>query len=190
MDGPLELIASTIVYLSMLLSPVREGGNPHANINNYPGPQTCVACHQQQASDALNSEHLQWRGKWEHVNTYCTSPAPADYACRSCHASTGKVSNLTVNDVDCLICHQDTYRRALGPLSVPVTVTDWQGNQKTYHTPQKNASGDYEMQPRFDLMPAGTTMTSWRRPSTCPHALPASPAMPKRAARTAPSAAI
>ena len=108
-----RLIASTIIYLTLLLSPVGEGGNPHANINDYLGPQTCVTCHPQQASDALNSEHLQWRGKWDHVNTYCTSPAPADYACLSCHASTGKVTNLTVNDVDCLICHQDTYRRAL-----------------------------------------------------------------------------
>jgi hypothetical protein len=159
MDGPLQFVASTIIYLTLLFSPGSNGSNPHAAIYNCLGPQTCVACHPQQASDALNSEHLQWRGKWAHVNTYCTSPAPADYACRSCHASTGKVSNLTVNDVDCLICHQDTYRRALGPLSVPVVVTDWQGNQKTYYTPQKNASGEYEMLPRFDLMPAGTTMT-------------------------------
>ncbi len=30
--------------------------------------------------------------------------------------------------------------------------------KKTYWTPEKNAEGDYPMQPRFDLMPAGTTM--------------------------------
>jgi hypothetical protein len=41
---------------------------------------------------------------------------------------------------------------------VPLTVTDWQGNQKTYNTPQENPDGSYTMQPRFDLMPAGTTM--------------------------------
>ncbi len=190
MDGPLELIASTIIYLTLLLSPVGEGGNPHANINDYLGPQTCVACHPQQANDALNSEHLQWRGKWDHVNTYCTSPAPADYACLACHGSTGKVSNLTVNDVDCLICHQDTYRRALGPLTVPVTVTDWQGNQKTYNTPQKNASGEYEMKPRFDLMPAGTTMTRLAQTVHLPTRATCLACHAKAGARMAPSAAI
>ncbi len=132
--------------------------NPHGSIAQYDGPQTCIACHAKQADDALHSEHMQWEGKWSEVNTYCTSPEPADYACLSCHASTGKVSNLTPNDVDCLICHSDTYRRSLQPLDIPVTVTDWQGNTKTYWTPQKNAEGNYTMQPRFDLMPEGTTM--------------------------------
>ncbi len=131
---------------------------PHQNITNYEGPQTCVACHTQEANDALHSEHMKWDGKWAQVNTYCTAPQPAEYACLSCHASTGKVTNQTVNDVDCLICHSDTYRRSLQPLDIPLTVTDWQGNQKTYMTPRKNAEGNYTMQPRFDLMPAGTTM--------------------------------
>lgn len=131
---------------------------PHRNITQYDGPQTCVACHATEAEDALHSEHMKWEGKWSQVNTYCTSPEPADYACLSCHASTGKVTNQTVNDVDCLICHSDTYRRSLQPLDIPVTVTDWQGTTKTYMTPRKNAEGNYTMQPRFDLMPPGTTM--------------------------------
>jgi len=143
----------------------------HLNITQYDGPQTCIACHADEANGALNSIHLQWNGltpdvpniqgetgKWAQVNTYCTAPAPADFACRSCHATTGKVENLTVNDVDCLTCHQDTYQRTLGPLADPVVVTDWTGAERTYYFPQKNAAGDYEMQPRFDLMPPGTTM--------------------------------
>lgn len=132
--------------------------DPHKSITQYNGPQTCVACHATEADNALHSEHMRWDGKWQQVNTYCTSPAPAEYACLSCHASTGKVTNQTVNDVDCLVCHNDTYQRSLQPLSVPLTVTDWQGNQKTYNTPQENPDGSYSMQPRFDLMPAGTTM--------------------------------
>lgn len=131
---------------------------PHSSIVQYDGPQTCVTCHAKQADDALHSEHMQWQGKWKEVNTYCTAPEPAEYSCLSCHASTGKVTNLTVNDVDCLVCHSDTYQRSLGPLSTPVTVTDWQGNSKTYWTPAKNAEGDYTMLPRFDLMPPGTTL--------------------------------
>ncbi len=141
-------------------TPPPSSGNPHSTITEYNGPETCVQCHATQAQDALHSEHMQWEGKWQQVNTYCTSPAPADYACLSCHASTGKVTNQTANDVDCLVCHNDTYKRSLQPLDIPVTVVDWQGNSKTYNTPSKNAEGNYTMQPRFDLMPPGTTMVS------------------------------
>ncbi len=63
----------------------------HESITQYNGPQTCVACHATEANDALHSEHMRWDGKWQQINTYCTAPAPADYACLSCHASTGKV---------------------------------------------------------------------------------------------------
>ena len=136
--------------------------NPHASIQAYDGPQTCIACHSTEAESALHSEHMQWAGKWKQVNTYCTAPEPADFACRSCHAGTGKVTNLTVNDVDCLICHSDTYQRALGPQSNEVTVVDWQGATKIYHFPIK-VNGDYQMLPRFDLMPAGTTMVDLAR---------------------------
>lgn len=141
-------------------TPTTGTGNPHAGITKYEGPQTCVACHAVEAEGALHSEHVQWQGKWEHVNTYCTAPEPADYACLNCHATTGAVKNLTVNDVDCLICHSNTYQRSLQPLSIPVTVVDWMGTTKTYYTPVKNSKGNYEFQPRYDLMPAGTTMES------------------------------
>lgn len=141
-------------------TPTSVPGNPHAAITKYEGPQTCVACHQEEANGALHSEHVQWQGKWTQVNTYCTAPEPADYACLNCHATTGAVKNLTVNDVDCLICHSNTYQRSLQPLSIPLTVVDWMGNSKTYNTPLKNAQGNYEFKPRYDLMPAGTTMES------------------------------
>jgi RNase P subunit RPR2 len=102
---------------------------------------------------------MQWAGKWKEVNTYCTAPEPADFACRSCHVSTGGVTNLTAPEkTDCLVCHNDTYKRALGP-TTPVTVTDWQGTTKTYGFPVK-VNGEYQFQPRYDLMPAGTTMLS------------------------------
>ena len=136
--------------------------NPHAGIQSYDGPQTCIACHAAEADNALHSEHMQWAGKWKQVNTYCTAPEPADFACRACHAGTGKVTNLTVNDVDCLVCHSDTYQRALGPQTNDVTVVDWQGTTRVYHFPIK-VNGDYQMQPRFDLMPAGTTMVDLAR---------------------------
>ena len=139
-----------------------DSDNPHASIQSYDGPQTCIACHSSEAESALHSEHMQWAGKWKEVNTYCTAPEPADFACRTCHASTGKVTNLTVNDVDCLVCHSDAYKRALGPQTNAVTVVDWQGTTKVYNFPVK-VNGDYQMLPRFDLMPAGTTMVDLAR---------------------------
>lgn len=164
------LFLAGTVFLPLILA-----GNPvptdpaeaHAIIAQYNGPQTCINCHPTEANDALNAEHMQWQGKWTQVNTYCTAPEPADYACRSCHASTGKVDNLTSKDVDCLVCHNNTYQRALGPQTIVVTVTDWQGNTKTYQTPEK-IDGDYRMQPRYDLMPPGTTMTQLARTVTRP----------------------
>ncbi|MCB0042138.1 MAG: hypothetical protein KDE23_20780, partial [Caldilinea sp.] len=153
-------------------TPPSQGGIPeHLAITSYEGPKTCVACHAEEANGALHSIHIQWKGdtpdvpnipdatgKWEQVNTYCTAPAPADFACRSCHASTGKVANLTEEDVDCLVCHQDKYQRSLGPLNDPVSVVDWTGQTRTYQFPRKNALGEYEMLPRYDLMAPGTTM--------------------------------
>jgi RNase P subunit RPR2 len=141
--------------------------NPHASITSYNGPQTCIACHASEAQSMLTSDHMQWAGKWKEVNTYCTAPEPADFACRSCHVSTGKVTNLTVNDIDCLICHNDTYKRALGPQTNYQTVIDWTGASKTYNFPVK-INGDYQFQPRYDLMPAGTTMLSLAQNVTVP----------------------
>ncbi len=155
-------------------TPPSQGGIPeHLAITSYEGPKTCVACHAEEANGALHSIHIQWKGdtpdvpnipdatgKWEQVNTYCTAPAPADFACRSCHASTGKVANLTEEDVDCLVCHQDKYQRSLGPLNDPVSVVDWTGTTRTYQFPRKNAAGEYEMLPRYDLMAPGTTMAA------------------------------
>lgn len=143
-------------------TPTPDPTNPHASLTSYNGPSTCVSCHPSEADSILHSEHMQWNGKWKEVNTYCTAPEPADFACRSCHVSTGKVQNNTINDTDCLVCHNDTYKRALGPQTNVVTVTDWTGATKTYNFPVK-VNGDYQFQPRYDLMPAGTTMLSLAR---------------------------
>lgn len=167
-DSPSHSNASNTTVLPLVLNRMTPDTtppavHPHRTIFEYDGPQTCIDCHPIEADHALNSEHVQWIGKWEHINTYCTAPKIADFACLSCHATTGKVTELSVNDVDCLICHQDVYQRALGPLSVPVTVTDWQGTSKTYYTPEKNTQGHYQMLPSEDQLPPGTTMAELAR---------------------------
>lgn len=134
---------------------------PHASITKYDGPQTCVACHASQADGALHSEHIQWQGKWPQINTYCTAPEPSQYQCLSCHATTGKVNtaanptNVTVNDVDCLMCHSEVYAHAPGPLDGAITVVDVAGNTRDVKIPLPNAQGDYKLLPK---VPAGMTV--------------------------------
>jgi hypothetical protein len=143
------------------------GNGTHASITSYDGPQICVNCHASQADSALHSEHMQWSGKWTQINTYCTAPINSEFACLNCHAGTGKVTNTTTADVDCLICHSKTYQRTLGPKNTPLTITDWQGNTRTLMAPDK-INGNYQFQPDFSKMPAGTTMVDLARNVTKP----------------------
>ncbi len=123
--------------------PIYDPAHPHSSITQYDGPQTCVACHASEAESAVHSEHVQWQGKWPQINTYCTAPEPSQYQCLSCHATTGKTNTatMTASDVDCLMCHSDSYKHAPGPLTGTLTVTDWQNNTKTVKIPEKNAAG-------------------------------------------------
>jgi hypothetical protein len=141
--------------------------NTHASIASYDGPQTCINCHATQADNALHSEHMQWSGKWTQINTYCTAPLNSEFACLNCHAGTGKITNLTTQDVDCLVCHSDTYQRTLGPKTVELNITDWQGTSRTVMAPEK-VNGNYQFQPDFNKMPAGTTMLDVARNVTKP----------------------
>lgn len=103
----------------------------HATIREYKGPSTCVVCHQIEAEDMFGSVHYQWSGSTPNVtnisgdagkadggfSTYCGTPASSPQAtCASCHVSYGKVPSDTMsteqlNNIDCLMCHQDRYKR-------------------------------------------------------------------------------
>ena len=88
-------------------------GDPHASINAYNGPQTCVACHEDEARSLHGSVHYQQSGPTDYVtnidgpsgerwngpsglgysgiNTYCgaheTSPR---FTCAGCHVGNGR----------------------------------------------------------------------------------------------------
>ncbi len=111
---------------------------PHAGIQRYDGPSTCVACHQTEAQDVFHSVHYQQTGPTPNVtniegnagergdgaiayNSYCGSHITSSRAtCAACHIGNGQFPTRTVspaqlNNIDCLLCHQDAYRRTAAP---------------------------------------------------------------------------
>jgi hypothetical protein len=150
----------------------------HLAISSYDGPSTCIACHQVEAQDMLNSLHMQWSGPTTKlsnasgqvlgkavggINTFCTYAPSSKGACYSCHvrADGNAPHPPDVNDVDCLMCHSDTYQRTtVADPTKPVSVTDIYGKVKTYIFGAQDAEGNYTTVPDYALMPTGTTMES------------------------------
>ena len=107
----------------------------HSGIQEYKGPETCVACHAKQAKDMFGSLHYQWNGPTPNVpnidgtagkgngsfNTYCgATNASRRIVCWQCHVGYGKKVETTedveqLNNIDCMMCHQDAYKRKAVP---------------------------------------------------------------------------
>lgn len=97
----------------------------------YNGPGTCLQCHEDHALDVFDSTHYQWKGiapdmlnqaSWlqgKHagaVNTYCGNITGNWQGCSACHVGrgaepTGDPSRAQLKNIDCLICHQEAYKR-------------------------------------------------------------------------------
>lgn len=107
----------------------------HAKIEKYEGPKTCVKCHEKEARDMFGSVHYQWNGQTPEVtnidgkagkngtafNTYCaTINTTRRIVCWKCHVGYGKqvtevLDSEQINNIDCLMCHQDKYKRKFAP---------------------------------------------------------------------------
>ncbi len=154
----------------------------HQSITEYTGPETCIACHEDEAHDALNSIHMQWSGPTTNlsnvstengipslgkgdvaINTFCTYAPSSAGACYGCHVrADGNAGHAPeVNDVDCLMCHNDTYQRSFVPdTENPVTVTNVDGITRDYIFGLQDSEGNYTTIPDYSKMPEGTTMES------------------------------
>ena len=101
------------------------------------------------------------------INTFCTYAMSSAGACFGCHVrADGNAPHApSVNDVDCLMCHQDTYQRKfVADPNNNVTVTNVLGETKTYVFGAVDpVTGDYTTVPNFDAMPPGTTMVELAR---------------------------
>jgi hypothetical protein len=155
-------------------------GNPieeHLAIESYEGPQTCIACHEKEAHDMLSSIHMKWAGPTPNlsntngeelgkekagINTFCTYAPSSKGACYGCHirADGNAGHEPELGDVDCLMCHNDTYQRTfVMDTENPVTVENIFGELKSYIFGKQDAeTGDYTTVPDYNKMPEGTTM--------------------------------
>jgi len=114
----------------------RPGSSGHHGVTTYQGSATCRQCHSNKVQEVLDSEHYRWAGKLGKINDFCTYPdinwlqqitvaAPdgtsrtAVTGCASCHMSYGEFTPtaaggtmpVQADNIDCLICHSDAYRR-------------------------------------------------------------------------------
>jgi PKD repeat protein len=150
----------------------------HTSILSYNGPATCVACHPNEAQAMLSSVHVKWAGPTPEltntngeelgkakggINTFCTYAMSSKAACFGCHirADGNAPDAPQVNDVDCLMCHNDVYQRKFIPdPNNSRTVTNILGQIKTYFFGKTDTEGNYLTEPDFTKMPVGTTMVS------------------------------
>lgn len=169
--------------------PVNPPGEPliegpiaaHNTITAYNGPATCISCHAQEAGEMLNSLHMKWEGPTPNltnssgeelgkakggINTFCTYAMSSKAACFSCHvrADGNAPHPAEAKDVDCLMCHSDTYQRKFVlDTANPQEVTNILGQLKTYLWGKVDAQGNYTTVPDFAKMPAGTNMVNVAR---------------------------
>ncbi len=150
----------------------------HQAITSYDGPNTCIGCHEASAYNMLDSLHMQWSGPTPDltntngedlgkavagINSFCTYAMSSGGACFGCHVrADGNAPHAPdVNDVDCLMCHNDAYQRSMVPdLDNPVTVTDYLGNEKDYVFGAQDADGNYSFVPK---LAEGMTMVDLAR---------------------------
>jgi len=102
----------------------------HQNIATWQGSATCLQCHETEAQQVFHSAHYQWLGETPYmttgpyiqgkldvgVNSYCINTTGNWAGCGACHVGLGarpesQVSQGQLENIDCLICHQDNYKR-------------------------------------------------------------------------------
>ncbi len=127
----------------------------HSSIMEYTGPETCIACHETEAMEVHGSVHYQQTGMTPNVtnidgtsgkgedafNTYCGSIRTSPYfTCAGCHVGNGlppepEMTTEQLNNIDCLMCHQEDYARTGAPPYEDVFVVGEDGFLTTIQIP-------------------------------------------------------
>ena len=133
--------AGSQVYLPLIANykPLQTSHAKYFSV--YEGSKTCTPCHKQEAAEVHGSAHYQWKGdtpsvpnlgtagKLGGINDFCGYPdinwiglmtnldgKTVDGGCSTCHTGLGlkpdpSASAEQLENIDCLICHSETYRR-------------------------------------------------------------------------------
>ncbi|HEY9172017.1 MAG TPA: fibronectin type III domain-containing protein [Verrucomicrobiae bacterium] len=147
----------------------------HAQITAYNGPATCIACHQRQAQEMFGSVHYQEMAETPGVanidgpagkgrngamvmNSYCGTPTTSSRAtCATCHTGNGRIPSTQITaeqlvNIDCMMCHQDAYKRVPAPPYVQVSFPGTNGTTHTINAVVEDETG-------FDFVPDTAKMT-------------------------------
>lgn len=124
-------IILTLLVISAAFVFSENSPNPHRGLR-WTGTGTCLACHESEAREVHTSVHNQWmgealytvngpdrQGKMEMaVNSYCVNTLGNWNGCGACHVGLGNkpapttAPSLTqLQNLDCLLCHQQEYKR-------------------------------------------------------------------------------
>ena len=131
----------------------------HAGLT-WEGPETCLECHTDEATDVHGSVMYQWQGASPQmttgpanqgkiaggVNSYCINILGNWNACGGCHIGLGTMPQTEATpaelaNIDCLLCHQRAYKRKkVGGVFVPDTeamTINMDEAVRTVHTPER-----------------------------------------------------
>jgi hypothetical protein len=156
----------TTAFLPILkkgTAPPTTGG--HAGITAYAGPSTCVACHEKEAQQMHGSVHYQQSGPTPNVlnidghagksngafNSYCGTTATSRLAtCAGCHVGYGQRPTTNpnqeqLNNIDCLMCHQEQYARTAAPPYEYVEALGEDGEPRQIRVPVEDENGFHYM---------------------------------------------
>ena len=168
------LLASAIDTVPQVPGISEEGRRAHRGIASYDGPSTCVRCHNTQAVEVFGSVHYQQTGPTPNVtnvdgnagergdgavgyNSYCGTHVTSTRAtCAGCHVGNGRyptrvMSTEQLNNIDCMMCHQQVYRRRAAPPYQTVEMPAPGGGTRTIQVPVEDETG-------FSYMPDAAAM--------------------------------
>lgn len=188
-------VANTTVTMSANTTMTAFFGSAHAGITGTfttPAQVTlkCLECHASAGTAVVNSLHGMMptlspnvtndtglSQKLSEINTFCSYPNPglAGSACLGCHPTLGKFENIAAADLDCLMCHNDAYKRVFVSETDPAlfyNVVDWQGTPRTYIPSDKDVNGNFHVDFNWSAMPGLTALDLVRgakkpTPTTC-----------------------
>lgn len=126
-----RILTAALIFLPIFTGTSSGAAIPqHESIASWQGAATCLQCHQTEAQQIFHSAHYQWLGDTPYmtngplsqgkldvgVNSYCINTTGNWSGCGACHIGLGArpepvVSQAQLENIDCLICHQDEYKR-------------------------------------------------------------------------------